>query len=119
MQIRFKHLVEDRDRHGNIRLYVRVSGRRKVRIRAPFGTDEFIAAYNAAVSNLWGAAAGARSESRGLSGISAFCTTAARCSNGSTGYAIVATAGVGCDLRKARRQTGGPLDPAPYPYVAG
>ena len=51
MQIRFKHLVEDRDRHGNIRLYVRVSGRPKVRIRAPFGTDEFIAAYNAAVSN--------------------------------------------------------------------
>ena len=51
MQIRFKHLVEDRDRHGNIRLYVRVSGRPKVRIRAPFGNDEFIAAYNAAVSN--------------------------------------------------------------------
>ena len=51
MQIRFKHLVEDRDRHGNIRVYVRVPGRPKVRIRAPFGTDEFIAAYNAAVSD--------------------------------------------------------------------
>ena len=49
MQIRFKHVVEDRDRHGNIRVYVRVPGRRKVRIKAPFGTDEFIAAYNAAV----------------------------------------------------------------------
>jgi len=51
MQIRFKHLVEDTDRHGNIRVYVRVPGRQKVRIRAPFGTDEFIAAYNAAVSD--------------------------------------------------------------------
>lgn len=51
MQIRFKHLVEDRDHRGNIRIYVRVPGRRKVRIRAPFGTDEFVAAYNAAVSD--------------------------------------------------------------------
>jgi len=51
MQIRLKHLVEDRDRHGNIRVYVRVPGRPKVRIKAPFGTDEFIAAYNGAVSD--------------------------------------------------------------------
>ena len=50
MQIRFKHLVEDRDRHGNIRVYVRVPGRRKVRIRAQFGTDDFTTEYNAAVS---------------------------------------------------------------------
>jgi integrase/recombinase XerD len=50
MQVKFKHLVEDRDRHGNIRIYVRIPGRRKVRIRAPFGTDEFIAAYSTAVS---------------------------------------------------------------------
>ena len=51
MQIRFRYLVEDRDRHGNIRLYVRVPGRTKTRIRARFGTDEFVAAYNAAVSD--------------------------------------------------------------------
>jgi integrase/recombinase XerD len=51
MQIRFKNLVEDRDRHGNIRIYVRVPGRKKVRIRAQFGIDDFIAAYNAAVSD--------------------------------------------------------------------
>ena len=49
MQLRFRYLVEDVDRHGNIRLYVRIPGRPKVRIREPFGTDEFIAAYNAAV----------------------------------------------------------------------
>src|SRR5262249_29105787 len=51
MHIRFKYLVEDVDRYGNIRLYVRVRGRRKVRIRVPFGTDQFLASYNAAVSD--------------------------------------------------------------------
>jgi integrase/recombinase XerD len=51
VRIRFKHLVEDRDRHGNIRLYVRVPGRKKVRIRATFGTDEFMAAYHDAVAD--------------------------------------------------------------------
>jgi integrase/recombinase XerD len=51
MQLRFRYLVEDVDRYGNIRLYVRVPGRRKVRIRARFGTDEFTSAYNAAVSD--------------------------------------------------------------------
>jgi integrase/recombinase XerD len=51
VRIRFKHLVEDRDRNGNIRLYVRVAGRKKVRIRAVFGTDEFIAAYNDAIAD--------------------------------------------------------------------
>jgi integrase/recombinase XerD len=51
MQLRFRYLVEDVDRYGNIRLYVRVPGRQKVRIRAPFGTDEFITAYNVAVSD--------------------------------------------------------------------
>jgi len=50
MQIRFRYIIEDRDRHGNVRIYVRVPGRRKVRIRAPFGTDKFIADYNAAIS---------------------------------------------------------------------
>jgi integrase/recombinase XerD len=65
MQIRFKHLVEDRDRHGNIRLYVRLPGRKKVRIRAPFGTDEFTAAYNAAVSDHAAAPAQARETKSG------------------------------------------------------
>jgi integrase/recombinase XerD len=49
MQMRFKFLVEDIDRYGNVRLYVRVPGRRKVRLRAKFGTDGFINAYTAAV----------------------------------------------------------------------
>jgi integrase/recombinase XerD len=51
MHIRFKFLVEDVDRYGNVRLYVRVPGLRKVRIRQKFGTDEFVAAYNAALTD--------------------------------------------------------------------
>lgn len=50
VHIRLRYLVEDRDRHGNIRLYVRVPGRTKVRIREQFGTDAFMAAYHAAVA---------------------------------------------------------------------
>src|SRR6516164_1332356 len=49
MQMRFKYLVEDVDRYGNVRVYVRVPGRRKVRLQAKFGTDEFLAAYTAAI----------------------------------------------------------------------
>ena len=51
MQVRFRWLVEDVDRYGNIRIYVRVPSRRKVRIRAPFGSEEFLAAYTAAVND--------------------------------------------------------------------
>jgi hypothetical protein len=40
--------VEDRDRHGNIRTYYRVKGRRKVRLRGTPWTPEFMAAYDAA-----------------------------------------------------------------------
>lgn len=48
--VRLKHLWTDRDRHGNQRFYVAVPGRPKVRLRAVFGTDAFMAAYAAAVA---------------------------------------------------------------------
>lgn len=48
--VRLRHVVEDVDRHGNVRLYVRIPGRPKVRIRATPGTDEFAAAYGAALA---------------------------------------------------------------------
>lgn len=41
MQIEVKHLCRDRDRHGNLRTYLRIDGR-KVRIRAPEGTSQFL-----------------------------------------------------------------------------
>src|ERR1700724_1704069 len=40
--------VEDRDRHGNVRIYYRVKGRPKVRLRGTPWTPEFMAAYDAA-----------------------------------------------------------------------
>ena len=84
MRIRFKHLVEDCDRHGNIRLYVRVPGRRKVRIKVPFGTEDFIAAYNTAVSDHVTAPRQAREANRDRSDTSACCTTVAQYSSNST-----------------------------------
>ena len=47
--IDLKFLVEDYDRHGNVRLYVRRHGS-KIRIRETPGTDEFLAAYRAALA---------------------------------------------------------------------
>lgn len=44
-----KYLFRDTDRHGNLRIYVRIKGR-KVRIRAPVGSEEFNEAYRAAIA---------------------------------------------------------------------
>jgi integrase len=51
MRIDFPYLVEDQDRHGNARLYVRRHGR-KVRIREKPGSPEFAVAYTAALAEL-------------------------------------------------------------------
>jgi hypothetical protein len=50
MRIRLEFLCEDRDRHGNVRCYVRMPGKPKVRIRALPGTPEFLEEYHAAIS---------------------------------------------------------------------
>lgn len=57
LQVALKFLVADIDRRGNLRRYVRVPGRRKVRLRCPPGTEEFHQEYLAAIAGL-GAAAG-------------------------------------------------------------
>jgi integrase len=49
-----KYLVEDVDRHGNVRVYARRRGQKK-RLRATPGTDEFMAEYHAALKELEGA----------------------------------------------------------------
>jgi integrase len=46
---KLKYLSRDRDRHGNVRTYVRVPGRAKVRLRAPEGSSEFFKEYAAAL----------------------------------------------------------------------
>lgn len=49
MKFRLKYVVEDTDRHGNVRLYFRHDGR-KVRLRGPTGSPEFLADYRAAAA---------------------------------------------------------------------
>jgi len=48
MQIRLKYVVEDMDRHGNVRVYYRRKGQPKVRLPVPIGSPEFLTAYKAA-----------------------------------------------------------------------
>lgn len=50
MKIRLKYVVEDVDRHGNVRLYFRRNGR-KIRLPAPIGSPEFLAAYKVAFAD--------------------------------------------------------------------
>ena len=49
MKIRLKYVVEDTDRHGNVRLYLRRNGK-KTRLPGPVGSPDFLAAYKAALS---------------------------------------------------------------------
>lgn len=49
MQMRLKYVVEDTDRHGNVRLYYRHDGR-KVRLRGPTGSPAFLTDYRAAAN---------------------------------------------------------------------
>jgi integrase len=44
-----KYLIEDVDRHGNVRVYVRRKGQPKVRLRERPGTSEFLEEYRQAI----------------------------------------------------------------------
>lgn len=55
MRLRLKYVVEDMDRHGNVRVYVRRHGR-KQRLHAAIGSPEFVAEYHAALADLEGEA---------------------------------------------------------------
>jgi integrase len=45
---RMKYVVEDTDRHGNVRIYYRRPGQQKVRLRGPVGSPEFLIDYQRA-----------------------------------------------------------------------
>ena len=45
-----KHLIEDTDRHGNVRIYLRSPGRKKIRLREKLGSDAFFREYKAALA---------------------------------------------------------------------
>lgn len=49
MKIKIKYVVEDTDRHGNVRLYFRRVGQPKIRLRGPVGSPEFLADYREAM----------------------------------------------------------------------
>ncbi len=49
MEVRFKYVHEDEDRHGNLRVYFKRPGGRKIRLRAKPSTSEFQAEYDAAL----------------------------------------------------------------------
>lgn len=48
VKIRVKYVVEDTDRHGNVRLYYRRKGHPKIRLPGPLGSPEFWEAYQRA-----------------------------------------------------------------------
>lgn len=48
--IRVKYVVEDTDRHGNVRLHLRRPGQPKLRLPGPLGSPEFWAAYHEALA---------------------------------------------------------------------
>jgi integrase len=49
VKLKLPYLVEDADRHGNVRVYVRVKGHAKVRIRQIPGSPGFLDAYREAL----------------------------------------------------------------------
>ena len=49
-KIRLQYVHEFTDRHGKVRRYVRLPGRKRVPLPGAPGTDEFMAAYQAAVA---------------------------------------------------------------------
>lgn len=48
MKMNFDYISEDMDRHGNVRIYYRRKGKRKIRLREPVGSPEFFEEYKAA-----------------------------------------------------------------------
>ncbi len=48
--MRLKYVVEDTDRHGNVRIYYRRAGHPKIRLRGPVGSREFLIDYQRAES---------------------------------------------------------------------
>lgn len=59
---KYPFLCSDRDRKGNLRWYVRMTGKPKVRIREEFGTPAFMAAYAAGLKGIHTPLPGARVE---------------------------------------------------------
>lgn len=59
-KIELRYTYEDTDRHGNVRIYVRRPGMKKVRLRKTPGTQEFLEEYHNALAGRLEPAAGER-----------------------------------------------------------
>ena len=46
--MRLKYVVEDTDRHGNVRIYYRRAGHPKIRLRGSVGSRAFLSDYQRA-----------------------------------------------------------------------
>ncbi|MGC1862816.1 MAG: site-specific integrase [Methylocystis sp.] len=51
-KIELPHIMRDKDRHGNVRVYVRIVGKPKVRLKDQPGSPAFLKAYTAALDAL-------------------------------------------------------------------
>ena len=52
VKIKLRYLVEDVDRHGNVRVYFRRKGQRKIRLTGLPGSDQFMEAYRKCLAGL-------------------------------------------------------------------
>src|SRR5215510_76464 len=50
IRVRFRYVIEDVDRHGNVRLYFRRRGEPKVRLPGLPGSEDFMEAYQQALN---------------------------------------------------------------------
>ncbi len=50
MKAHLPYILRDKDRHGNVRIYFRKRGLKKIRLPGKIGSKEFIAAYNDALN---------------------------------------------------------------------
>lgn len=56
MKFNLPHILQDKDRHGNPRIYVRIIGKPMVRLREPPGSSAFLDEYRIALARLQGGA---------------------------------------------------------------
>lgn len=52
VNLKLRYILEHRDRHGNVRVYVRRVGKPMIRLRAAPGTEAFLAEYHDAIKRL-------------------------------------------------------------------
>ena len=53
MRLKLKYVIEDVDRHGNVRVYYRPPGHSKIRMREKLGTPEFLRELEAAKAEVF------------------------------------------------------------------